>query len=105
MSEVYTVTVNNSTPTEITGGRVGSFFIEASGGGLYLGGEALTVSPAMFPSDPPVQTGLNAVNAVGVTTSGEWFYVTSPDEVYAISVLWSSDNPTREQALTIFHCR
>lgn len=70
MAEVYTVSsVDNTTPQEITGGRVGSFKIKSSSDDLRVGNNAVTSS-----------TGFVLLQA-----AVHEFYVTSPDEIYVVS--------------------
>lgn len=101
MAEVYTVTLNNETPVELTGGRVGQFLVS---GGFYLGGEELGVEPVMDGLD---QTGLSIVDGFSYSSDNEpfGFYVTSPDEIYGIITTWYTGQHYNEYVITVFHCR
>mgnify|MGYP001579327612 CR=1 FL=1 len=96
MAAVYTVTISNTTPVEITGGRVGHFIlqVESYHGSLYLGGPNLSVSY----SPTVVANGLSVSEG-----SSQWteLYVTSPDEIYALIATDSVSSDT----MKIFHNR
>ena len=99
MAEVYTVTINNETPTEITGGRVGHFIMRMktqSQSSLILGPSTLAVSYG-----PTVITDGAFVNGSGAEPSA-YLYVTSPDEIYAAFL---SGGGSVVDDLTIFHNR
>lgn len=111
MAEIYTVTINNTSPTEITGGRVGHFKIPYQGS-LWFGGGALAVTYGPLPLfTPTVTDGMS----FGVNQGNQWydFYVTSPDEIYSlVSDAHSGEAGTPEEVvryhewpLTIFHNR
>lgn len=68
MADYYTVALNNATGVEITGGRVGHFSVFMPGDSFLLG-------------ESGVSTG-SGILYQGSTQHS--FYVTSPDEVYAI---------------------
>lgn len=95
MAEVYTVTISNTTPVEITGGRVGHFVarVENYHGSLFVGGSDLSVSY----SPTVVSNGLHPSPG----TQAFDFYVTSPDEVFAVLVTGSTSSDT----MTVFHNR
>ncbi len=85
MAEVYTFTnVDDTTPVEVTGGRVGSFKLYATNQNLRVGDSAVTNS-----------TGLTLVGG-GLTYHD--FYVTSPDEIYVVGVTGVTD-------VVVFHNR
>jgi hypothetical protein len=96
MAEVYTVVVNNETPTEITGGRVGSFrlFAENYHQALFIGGSAMA---AQYVSAPHVTDGLRTIGTATIE-----LYVTSPDEIFAVV---DTDQEDFTDTLTIFHNR
>lgn len=86
MAEVYTVTVNKTTPVEVTGGRVGQFvFVRES---FFFGG--ITVA----------NTGANGITYG--SSENISLYVTSPDEIYAILDVGAGP-PTK--LLTVYHNR
>ena len=97
MAESYTVTVNNSTPVEITGGRVGTLLISQDGAPyIQIGGADMTLTEV--DESLVVENGFTLYGG-----SGERFRltITSPDEIYAVS-----HNPsTPTTVLTIFHNR
>ena len=70
MAEVYVLSsVDNTTPVEVTGGRVGHFQLVSDNDDLRVGDNTVTSS-----------TGFVIVQAKGFT-----MYVTSPDEIYIVS--------------------
>ena len=101
MAEVYTVVVDNSTPVEITGGRVGHFTIRGGGeyGSLWIGGASLSVS---YPGG--VSTVVDGIYSYPGVNSPVSIYVTSPDEVYAVLAAYNGGSPVTD-TLTIFHNR
>lgn len=83
MSEYYTVSVNNSSGTEITGGRVGNFSIYMPGDSFYIG-----------------QSSVNSSDGILFTGGTRHFFnVTSPDSIYVILSNDSSGN------IKVFHNR
>lgn len=96
MAEVYTVTINNTTPVEITGGRVGHFMavVESYHSALHIGGSNLAVSYS-----PDVVT--NGFYVYKGSQEFLDFYVTSPDEIYAVLKTQSVSS----DVMTIFHNR
>lgn len=96
MASVYTVSLNNTTPVEITGGRVGHFMlqVESYHSVLYLGGSNLSVSY----SPTVVSNGLSPYEGGSQLTE---LYVTSPDEIYALIATQSVGSDT----LKVFHNR
>lgn len=83
MASVYTLSsVGGSTPVELTGGRVGNFKLFSNNRNLRIGASNVTSS-----------TGVELTAGVTHTLA-----VTSPDEIYVISVDTSTD-------VTIFHNR
>lgn len=111
MAEVYTVTINNETPTEITGGRVGSLKVMGNPNVRY-GGSNLAVSYAPAPSW--AGTVSNGVY-FSMNQGDQWIdlYVTSPDDIYALAPDPYLGDPEihddvfhyHEWELTIFHNR
>lgn len=84
MAETYTVGIDNVTPVEITGGRVGNFYLSPVPG-LKLGDNTITTS-----------VGGQVMNTAVVYH----FAVTSPDEAYAILAA-----PFSSETMTVLHCR
>lgn len=70
MAEVYTVVIDKVTPVEITGGRVGQFTVLRENG-VFVGASNIDSS------------GANAVQPFA-SVDNFAFYVTSPDELYAV---------------------
>lgn len=104
MAEVYTVTLSNQSPQEITGGRVGTFVIvsQPSWTQFYYGGENFEIDYGDSTSDPAlaVHYGVNLSGSGGPVI----LYVTSPDEINAQWFNYNGGSPTTAP-LTIFHCR
>ncbi len=83
MAEVYTLaSVDDTTPVEVTGGRVGSFKLFSTNQNLRMGDDTVTSSTQL-----PVP-GVQLVD----------LYVTSPDEVYVVAVTGVTD-------VVVFHNR
>lgn len=102
MAEVYTVTVNNITATEITGGRVGHFAMVPEGISLHIGSSDLAVS---YSSEEWNATA-TVTDGIGVPAGLYRFYVTSPDDVRLLMASRNFTNPLyTEQVVTIFHNR
>lgn len=104
MAEVYVVEVDNETPVEITGGRVGNFYIPYQDGftTMFIGDGELSISEV----GDPEPYALECLNGVNLPSSSfpYYFYVTSPDEIYAISTNFNGGS-TKTYNLTIFHNR
>ena len=96
MAEVYTVVVNNQTPTEITGGRVGHFALGNLPCGLIFGGSALSIT---YPGGNPTES-----EGARMNTSLRQFSVTSPDEVYVLTPEYGGGSLVTYD-LVIFHNR
>jgi len=99
MAEVYTVAIDNTTPVEITGGRVGSFELIATERQilLFLGGPNMAVQ---YATNPHVTDGLRFGQHGTVPVA---LYVTSPDEIYAL--IDQVAEGVIGDTLTIFHNR
>lgn len=83
MAEFYSFNgIDDTTPVEITGGRVGSFKIYATNQNLRMGDNSVTNSTQLL--------------VPGVTLVD--LYVTSPDEIYVVTATGVSD-------LHVFHNR
>jgi hypothetical protein len=99
MAEVYEVVIDNETPVEITGGRVGQFTVASSS--FWIGGQDIAVVPTM---DGEEQIGITIED--GVAVSGVFqFYVTSPDEVFALISAWFTGQHYNTSTLKILHNR
>lgn len=83
MAEFYTVPLDDTAGAEITGGRVGHFILECTDG-YYLGGSGVSNADLLMPG--------GVVNPFSI-------YVTSPDEVFAITAVDPSGT------MRVFHNR
>ncbi len=97
MAEVYTVVLNNQTPVEITGGRVGNFLMGTPlHGATWLGASNLSIT---YPSGSP-----SISNGAYMATTPKQLNVTSPDEIYALIEEYAGGVLTYFD-LVIFHNR
>jgi hypothetical protein len=101
MAEAYTVALDNQTPVEVTGGRVGNLNLKVGNnyGSLWLGGSDMSVS---YPGG--VTTVVNGYPASTDSYSAVRLYVTSPDEIYAVIGNYFSGTPLSDVA-NILHNR